>query len=96
MLEKLTETHNGGERNMNNSKTTDTEIENLIGGAIAMDLPNMVFDIYSKETGLEPVPEEGGHTELFESWFVTEVERAYRRHGIRTVEELKAHFDSRR
>ncbi len=73
----------------------ENEIQNLIDEAINEDFQNTLFDIYEQETGLEPVPEDGGHTDKFEDWFVYAVHTAYLTHGIRDLESLKHYFEMR-
>ena len=71
-------------------------IQNLIDEAIKEDFQNTLFDIYEQETGLEPVPEDGGHTDKFEDWFVNAVYTAYLSHDCKTLDELKSYFNIRR
>lgn len=42
----------------------------LVDGGIAVDLPNMLFKVYEKDKGKDPVLEEGGHTEEYSVWYV--------------------------
>ena len=42
----------------------------IVDKMIEKDYQNELLDQYQKETGREPVPEDGGHTEDFERWFV--------------------------
>ena len=42
----------------------------IIDLMIEKDYQNTLLDQYERETGKEPVPENGGHTDDFERWFV--------------------------
>ena len=68
---------------------TEKEIESLVDKAIMDNTPNTMLYTYWKETGRDPVPEDGGHTEEFENWFVNLVRTAYLSHGVRTLGGLK-------
>lgn len=56
----------------------------LVDGGIAVDLPNMLFELYEKEKGKDPVLEDGGHTEEFSVWYVDFCHRAWEA-GIETL-----------
>lgn len=58
--------------------------EVLVDGGIAVDLPNMLFELYEKEKGKDPVLEDGGHTEEFSVWYVDFCHRAWEA-GIETL-----------
>lgn len=69
-------------------------VEDLVFWAIETDYVNTVLlDMYEDETGKDPVPEEGGHTDDFEYWFVSSIETAWKQ-GVRSAEELKGYFDN--
>lgn len=48
----------------------------LVEMMIKNDYQNELLDIYKKETGMEPVPEDGGHTFDFEAWFIAKCDEA--------------------
>jgi hypothetical protein len=48
----------------------------IVDKMIAKDYQNELLDLYHSETGKEPVPEDGGHTEDFERWFVEKCNKA--------------------
>lgn len=73
-----------GDIPMNESKA-----EEMVAKFIERDEQNELFDLYSKETGKEPVPEGGGHTDDFEVWFVKKVYDAVAA-GCDTVESAVA------
>lgn len=56
----------------------------LVDGGIAVDLPNMLFELYEREKGKDPVLEDGGHTEEFSVWYVDFCHRAWEA-GIETL-----------
>ena len=66
------------------------KIEALVDKFIAKDEQNNLFDLYTKETGKDPVPADGGHTDDFESWFVSKVGNAVVLAGCDTVESAVA------
>ena len=66
------------------------KIEALVDKFIAKDEQNSLFDLYTKETGKDPVPADGGHTDDFESWFVSKVGNAVVLAGCDTVESAVA------
>ena len=51
-------------------------MKSIVDMMIEKDYQNELLDQYQKETGKEPVPEEGGHTDDFERWFVEKCEEA--------------------
>ena len=67
----------------------------LCDAAIFADIPNTVLDVYENETGKEPVPEEGGHTQDFEDWFINCVFDAWDNKDVRTIEGLVDYFKKR-
>lgn len=69
--------------------------EELLDAIIHNDLQNEWLDVYEQETGLEPVPEDGGHTEDFETWLVCRVQAAFA-NDIRTLREISLFFNIRR
>lgn len=70
-------------------KKIEKKISSILDEFIARDDPNNLFDVYEEQTGKEPVPEEGGHTEEFTLWFVTKVRKAVKA-GCNTVEAVIA------
>lgn len=58
----------------------------ILGKMIFEDLQNNLLEKYSVETGKEPVPEEGGHTQDFEEWFCKKCELAEKA-GCKTAKE---------
>ena len=64
---------------------TDARVEALVSEFISKDEQNNLLDVYQKQTGKDPVPEHGGHTDEFESWFVSKVRDAVKG-GCKTVE----------
>jgi hypothetical protein len=75
-------------------KKCDSEFH-LCEAAIFADIPNTVLDVYENETGKEPVPEEGGHTQDFDDWFIKCVFDAWDNKGVRTLEGLVEYFKKR-
>lgn len=67
----------------------------LCDAAIFADIPNTVLDVYENETGKEPVPEEGGHTQGFEDWFIKSVFDAWDNKNVRTLAGLVDYFKER-
>ena len=51
-------------------------MKSIVDMMIEKDCQNELLDQYQTETGKEPVPEEGGHTDDFERWFVERCEEA--------------------
>ena len=70
-------------------KNTEKKISAILDEFIARDEPNNLFDVYEAQTGKDPVPAEGGHTEEFTNWFVTKVRNAVKA-GCNTVESVIA------
>lgn len=64
----------------------------LVDAGIAVDLPNMLFELYEKVTGKEPVLAEGGHTAEFESWYINMCRVAWVC-GFRTLEEFAVYLN---
>ena len=73
----------------NTEKKIEKKIRAILDEFIARDEPNNLFDVYEEQTGKEPVPAEGGHTEEFTLWFVTKVRNAVKA-GCNTVESVIA------
>ena len=48
----------------------------IVDKMIEKDYQNDLLEQYERETGKEPVPEDGGHTDDFERWFVEKCEEA--------------------
>ena len=73
----------------NTEKKIEKKISAILDEFIARDEPNNLFDVYEEQTGKDPVPAEGGHTEEFTLWFVTKVRNAVKA-GCNTVESVIA------
>lgn len=63
--------------------------DELLDAVIFNDVQNEWFVVYYEETGLEPVPEDGGHTDEYEEWIVSTVQSMWNR-GVRTIKALRA------
>ena len=50
----------------------------IVDKMIEKDYQNDLLEQYERETGKEPVPEDGGHTDDFERWFVEKCKDAER------------------
>lgn len=48
----------------------------IVDKMIEKDYQNDLLEQYERETGKEPVPEDGGHTDDFERWFVEKCDEA--------------------
>lgn len=73
-------------------------MESVVDKMIAKDYQNELLDVYERETGKEPVPPEGGHTQDFERWFVERCEEAESRGYLgakSALEYIKGHPGNR-
>jgi len=82
-----------GEKKMMDSSFKNHE--ELLDAVIGKDMQNLWLDIYEQETGLEPVPEDGGHTDDFEEWLVLSVMQGWLA-GFRSLDAIAAYFNIRR
>ena len=68
--------------------------DELLDAVIFNDIQNEWFVVYYEETGLEPVPEDGGHTDEYEEWIVSTVQSMWNR-GIRSLSDLRTEMANR-
>ena len=68
--------------------------DELLDAVIFNDIQNEWFVVYYEETGLEPVPEDGGHTDEYEEWIVSTVQSMWNR-GIRSISDLRTEMANR-
>ena len=68
--------------------------DELLDAVIFNDIQNEWFVVYYEETGLEPVPEDGGHTDEYEEWIVSTIQSMWNR-GIRSISDLRTEMANR-
>ena len=68
--------------------------DELLDAVIFNDIQNEWFVVYYEETGLEPVPEDGGHTDEYEKWIVSTVQSMWNR-GVRSISDLRIEMANR-